>query len=258
VKRVDLEKRIRAKAPTGTSMQRFTAIAAHGRSRSVLNADHPAAVEGRTIMPARVVHASTVDRLLKSGQNSRKIGKQVVKGKWEGMPLFTLTIEERKTCPRSCAEWLTCYGANMPWALRIIHDAAFERRLIEEIASLADSHPQGFGVRLHILGDFYSLNYVRIWTDAITRHRELHVFGFTAHLPGSEIGAAIFAFASANWNRFAIRFSNGGFSTMCAEVVSDPADTETLICPAQTHKTDCCATCGFCWQSQRSIAFLRH
>jgi hypothetical protein len=28
--------------------------------------------------------------------------------------------------------------------------------------------------------------------------------------------------------------------------------------PAQTGKTDCCATCALCWHSDRTIAFLRH
>lgn len=242
-----------------SGQRRFIAYKPKGRPRAVhIPDDHPAFVEGRTIMPKTVVHASTVDRLLKSGRWSRKIGRQVTKGRWKGFPIFTLTLEERATCPRSCAQWKTCYGANMPFALRIIHDEVFEHRLWAELMALQEQHPRGFVIRLHILGDFYSEEYVQIWEAALETFPGLRVFGYTARSPFEPIGRELFALTNHRWDRFAIRFSNAGFPTGCAEVVARPEDTENVICPAQTEKTDCCATCALCWQSQRTVAFLQH
>lgn len=160
--------------------------------------------------------------------------------------------------PAGCREWATCYGSNMPYAERIIADRALEHHLPEELAMLQEHHPDGYVVRLHILGDFYSVDYVNLWLAALDRLPALRVFGYTARSPFDEIGAALFAATSARWDRFAIRFSGGGFNTLCAEVVSSPDETDNLICPAQTGKFGCCAECTVCWQSQKTIAFLRH
>ena len=40
-------------------------------------------------------------------------------------------------------------------------------------------HPNGFAVRLHNLGDFYSLQYVALWRRLLARHPALHVWGYT-------------------------------------------------------------------------------
>ena len=55
----------------------------------VLAADHPAVVEGRSLFTKPAGNHS--DRILVSGFNSKKIGKRVIKGRWAGMPIFTLT-----------------------------------------------------------------------------------------------------------------------------------------------------------------------
>lgn len=242
-----------------THQRRFVSIKPKEQPRSVnLAEDHPALVEGRTLMPNRVFHASLVDRVLKSGRWSRKTGKLVTKGRWRGFPIFTLTLEERATCPRSCAQWRTCYGRNMPFAERIIHDGVFEARLWSELEALDRLHPDGFVVRLHILGDFYSIEYVAIWEAALSIFPALRVFGYTARSPFEPIGRELFVLTNRLPDRFSIRFSNGGFATGCAEVVDRAEDTSNIICPAQTGKTDCCATCALCWQSPKTIAFLRH
>jgi hypothetical protein len=67
-----------------------------------LRQDHPAAVEGRTIFPRSVVGAADSPRLLVSGHNNSKLGKEVLRGSRAGWPIFHLTLEERATCPRSC------------------------------------------------------------------------------------------------------------------------------------------------------------
>jgi hypothetical protein len=144
----------------------------------------PFAGLGTVPMRARVYDQKDLPRLLISGHNSRKIGRTVMKGKWRGFPIFTLTLEERATCPRTCAEWVSCYGNNMNWARRIKNDRAFEERLWEELAAKQKAHPAGFVVRLHILGDFYSADYTEIWAEAMEAYPALNVFGYTAQPRG--------------------------------------------------------------------------
>lgn len=31
-----------------------------------------------------------------------------------------------------------------------------------------------------------------------------------------------------------------------------------FVCPEQTNKTRCCATCGACWSTTKNVAFLEH
>lgn len=232
---------------------------ARGLRRIVLGSEHPAIVEGRTLFPGTRIFAEETGRLLKSGHNSRKIGKEVTKGKWKGFPIYTLTLPERETCPRTCEHWASCYGNHMPWAQRIIPDQDFEAILWLELEGLDRKHPDGFVVRLHVLGDFYSRDYVRLWRHALDKFQALHVFGYTARHPYNDpIGTALRRMAAAKWGRFAIRFSGIGAPFFGAVTIEKGAASRHVVCPAQTGKTECCGTCGFCWQSQRTIAFERH
>lgn len=242
---------------SGGALRRFVSIAPRGH-RISLPPNHPALVDGRTLFPSRVEAPSDRPRLLIDGHNSRKIGRRVMKGPWRGFPIFTLTLEERATCPRSCEQWTTCYGNSMNWARRIKHGRALEERLWEELADKQQHHPGGFVVRLHILGDFYSVDYAELWAEALESYPALHVFGYTARSPQSEIGTVVAELIGVHPDRFHIRFS-GWDGPRNGSVVIDHADeTAHIICPAQTGKTDCCATCALCWHSDRTIAFLRH
>ena len=40
--------------------------------------------------------------ILKIGSNNDKLGGLIEKGIWAGLPIYSLTLEERKTCPTSC------------------------------------------------------------------------------------------------------------------------------------------------------------
>lgn len=73
-----------------------------------------------------------------------------------------------------------CYGNAMPFSRRNEPGPALEAQLEAEIEQKAREHRRGFVVRLHVLGDFYSLDYVKLWRDMIARHPELHVYGYTA------------------------------------------------------------------------------
>lgn len=243
----------------GGPLHRFAAI--KPGNGVTLSAGHPALIEARTIFPTTVnpVGHRRVKRLLKSGVNSRKIGKTVTKGRWRGFPIFTLTLEERATCPRSCKAWASCYGNGMPYAQRLVAGPAFEAALWDELSAQQLQHPHGFVVRLHVLGDFYSLGYVALWERALAAFPALHVFGYTARDPASDdIGEAVGLIVDAHPARFAIRFSGWDGPTHGSVLVAAAGDTEHLICPAQQGRTSCCATCALCWHSDRTIAFLRH
>lgn len=251
------------RAPSPSPQRRFDhgkrPESGKGSGRVVLSPNHPAALEGRPLFQGSRIFAEETKWLLKSGHNSRKIGKVVTKGKWRGFPIYTLTLPERETCPRSCEHWLSCYGNHMPFAQRLIPDSDFEEILWLELEGLNAKHPAGYVVRLHILGDFYSHSYVQFWRRALEQFPALRVFGYTARDPfQDEIGVAVRRMAMAQWDRFAIRFSGLDAPKFGAVTIERGAASEHVICPAQTGKTECCATCALCWQSKRSIAFLRH
>ena len=247
--------------PYGGVLRRFATSTPSGNGIT-LSAIHPAYRHGRTLFPSRVFDPDEMPRVLKSGLHSRKIGKTVMKGRLKGAPIFTLTLEERATCPRSCEAWAICYGNNMQAAERITPGPALEQSLWGELENMQEDYPGGFLVRLHVLGDFYSVDYVEMWGRALAAFPALHIFGYTARLPGTPIGDAIERLAEGDWGRFAIRFSGRDAPLKSAVLGDHRADSHpaggAIICPAQTEKTDCCATCALCWQSDRSIMFLRH
>lgn len=246
----------------GHALRRFTEHTPALTKVKTLDALHPAVIEGRTLYRARVTDPSTPLRLLKSGAHNRKIGGRIVKGAWRGMPVFTLTLEERATCPQSCRQWADCYGNKMNWSQRLIAGPSLEARLERELWDLAQEHPRGFVVRLHVLGDFYSVEYVRRWLAWLVRFPALRVYGYTAWPAETPIGALIAEVARRQWSRFAIRQSNGtGSERATITLYHKPNGSiarDAIVCPAQTDATECCGTCGLCWGTERNIAFLAH
>lgn len=222
------------------------------------NPNHPAIVDGRTLFPTKVMSVDVGDSL-KPAQYQSKIGNRVTKGAWKGMRIFALTLEERKTCPRSCKLWDGCYGNNMHHSRRMQHGAPLEIKLWRELSQLQRQYSRGFVVRLHILGDFYSVGYVEFWREAIDAFPALRVFGYTARQFETPIGRAIAGLRTSHWDRFAVRTSGAasGPRTMVIDAESDlPADV--ILCPAQTNATRSCATCSLCWASKKPVAFLHH
>lgn len=239
------------------SQRRFQSHAKPGNPL-VLAINHPAVVEGRSYFTKSAGAKRATGRVLISGHNQRKLGKRVVKGRWAGMEIYTLTLEERKTCPRSCAEWRSCYGNRMPWSLRAPAGEVLEHKLSAELAVLQQKHPSGFVIRLHILGDFYSVGYVQKWTGWLEEFPALHVFGYTAR--ADEIGEELENLVSRRWDRFAIRSSGAALSGIPAAIVisAEGEKGDAIVCPVQTNKTACCAICALCWSTDKTIAFLRH
>lgn len=230
-----------------------------------LPADNPAVVEGRTLFPSTVIDPKDSPALLISGANSRKLGDRVTKGPWSGFPIYQLSLEERATCPASCHHWLTCYGNGMQMARRHKNNENLLPYLRAELMDLQEEFPNGFVVRLHVLGDFFSVEYVDAWWKFIEEFPALHIFGYTAWPKDSEIGAAIRDYTENCWERFAIRFSSAEPQTQGATTIwrmpEDSKVWEGIVCPAQTGKTDCCGSCGLCWNinaKDESIAFIAH
>lgn len=239
----------------GTKQHRFAALKPTGAR--VLRDDHPAVVAGRPFFTVSALeHKRGTARILVSGHNSRKIGKSVAKGEWKGSPIFTLTLEERATCPRSCEMWKSCYGNRMHWSIRYAAGEETERRIAEELAQLQWDNPKGFVVRLHVLGDFYSVEYVDKWEGWLHQFPALRVFGYTARRLDDPIGQAVAALAKAHWRRFAIRTS-GDHLDLPAAIVGRPE--AGIICPAETGASECCGTCTLCWSApEKTIVFLEH
>lgn len=238
--------------------RRHLSYEAKGVSRVVLQPHHPASREGSTIFPGSVIPAGELVRLLKSGDNSRKTGGMVTKGRYRGLPIYTLTLEERETCPRTCEQWSSCYGNGMHWAQRIADDGTLIRRLWAELAVLNAEHKQGYLVRLHVLGDFYSVDYVNLWRQAMQDFPKLVVFGFTARQPPDPIGVAVAELTGDFYDRFRIRFSGLRMEQDGAIVVDRLEDAIGILCPAERDQARCCGSCGLCWHTNKTISFLRH
>lgn len=227
-----------------------------------LDAGHIAARLGTSLFrDGRLKSASQPEPVLKSGHNNRKIGAIIQKGRWKGYPVFTLTLEERATCPRSCAHWLDCYGNKMNWPTRWMADADLIPALDRNLSVLAREY-NNFVIRLHVLGDFYSVQYVRQWERWLDKLPGLHVYGYTAWPTSTEIGDLVSNIAKLRWDRFAVRISNGCGNERTTETVYSAALSGSvnggIVCPVQTGKTECCATCALCWQTQSKIVFLAH
>jgi hypothetical protein len=113
-------------------------------------------------------------------------------------------------------------------------------------------------VRLHVLGDFDSLEYVAFWREMLLAYPPLHIFGFTARQPADPIGRAVIALMEEFDDRVMMRVSGLGAAFMCSEVVDQPEQATGIICPAELDEKRDCASCGLCWTSDLNITFLRH
>ena len=225
--------------------------------------NRPAIAAGRSIFHAKGVKpVAAMRNVLVSGHSNVKIGRDVRKGPLRGYWIYTLSLEERATCPRSCHHWATCYGNGMPYAKRVDHRdrKALEAAIEADIRRLlAVRGRRGILVRLHALGDFFDPAYVEFWQSMLALHDRMAVYGYTAWSPDSPIGAQIAHAKSLYGDRFAIRWSNGGRDEDCTVPVRSVDEAvNAIVCPEQTGATAACATCGLCWGTRRNIAFLEH
>lgn len=219
-----------------------------------------------SIFPQRVFDPNDNETLLKDGSNQSKIGGDVLVGWLKGARIYTLTLEERATCPKSCKHWLSCYGNSMNHARRWRHGPQLMDQLREEVPDLC----RKFGkilIRLHILGDFWSNDYVEFWHELLMSNTDLHIFGFTAHKQGTEIGDAIALIRDKYPHRFMIRHSNmtGPWGSFTIDFPTEEKQIgDAVVCPEQrdamsgARKGRHCGNCGVCWSSDAPVAFVTH
>lgn len=224
-----------------------------------LTPNHAAILEERSIHQKRIFDpVSYTGKLLKSVANNKKLGNGsnvITKGKWSSFPMFSLTLEERKTCPNNCHHYRDCYGNGMAFAHRFKHGKDLEARVWSELEELSNEHKRGFVIRLHVLGDFYSKDYVSFWINALRNFRNLSIFGYTAR-KDCDIGNAILGMNQAFPIRSRIRQSHK--DTSISFVAVEIPNKDSITCPEQTGKTSSCINCSLCWESNRPIHFLNH
>ena len=214
---------------------------------------------GRTIYTNNVYDSISHNGRLLKVSNNKKLGKsKILKGRHKNKLIYSLSLEERKTCPTSCFHWKTCYGNNMPFAHRFMGNDALMKRLDDELNILSTKHKEGILIRLHVVGDFFSVNYVKFWKKMLSKYNGISIFGYTARTPFSEIGKEIAILRSLNWDRFSIRFSNS-MEKISANSEDFANAKEGIVCPEQLDKTKNCASCGLCWNKNiDNIIFKTH
>lgn len=153
-----------------------------------------------------------------------------------------------------------CYGSNMPFAVRYQHGAALETALDRDLAFLHRKYPQGFVVRLHVLGDFYSVAYVRFWIHMLHKYSTLRIYGYTHRTSNDPIGAEIDRMAAFFKRRVAIRRSHGEMGPLpLTTTIQEARETPDgfILCLYQVNGTPC-TECGLCFNGVTNVAFLEH
>lgn len=227
-----------------------------------------------TKFPNTILEPGPNDEVLLCGGLQRKIGGDVLVGRLKGARILCLTLEERATCPRSCLHWRSCYGNGMQYSKRWAAGRDLEKAIRNQIRryfETGEGVTRPLLVRLHILGDFYSMRYLRMWVELMDTYPRLHLFGFTAHGTGSRMGAAIKRVREAAPDQFAIRTS-GESGDMGSWTIDWPTEKRfvrvngdrAIVCPEQLDanaggtKNKHCGNCAACWDSKVAVAFIEH
>lgn len=209
-----------------------------------------------SLYPEKVRAIRPDEEAFRPGMSIAKLGSEVTKGRLKGARIHFLTLEERATCPTSCVVWDSCYGNNMSFAVRWKVDAALLDAMERRIALWAVNGTPRL-VRLHELGDFPSVDYVRRWMVWLVQNPWLNVFGYTAWPRASPIGRAIQAVKDEVGARFSIRWS--GYAGADGSVVfEDKVPYGTFACPEQQKRVVNCGACGACWSTTKAVAFAKH
>lgn len=234
------------------------------RDEAGLSIRHSAVIEGRSLFPTRVFSALDRPQVLLSGHSNAKIGSRIIKGAWAGFPIFTLSLEERATCPSSCGLWNECYGNALPMGVRFRYDTDLMVALDRNLNKVAEAYPRGFAIRLHVLGDFPDIAYAMQWHRWLLRIPQLHVWGYTARPMDQKIGRYVLRLNDPFPERWAFRSSvlpSTPAAPMQAATVWAGDVSDGIVCPAETGKTRTCGTCALCWAPAASdvrIVFLGH
>ena len=154
----------------------------------------------------------------------------------------------------------------MPFAHRFT-TIGLTAKLDKEIDILMDKHKKGIVIRLHVLGDFYSVSYVRFWREQLAKHPLLCIFGYTAR-KDDNIAHAIWRMNDPD--RCVIRHSGNkdydgklfatqkAFKENWSYAADESFEGKSFDCPEQTGKIKDCASCGLCWMTTKTVRFATH
>lgn len=123
----------------------------------------------------------------------------------------------------------------MQRASRQEHGPLLEATILAELNDLQRDHPNGFVVRLHVLGDFYSAEYVAMWRGALEEFPALRVFGYTAWTNDTEIGSEVARTRERHWDRFAVRTSGAAPVKCLSRSQGGSSGRNNLSSPAQQN-----------------------
>ena len=230
---------------------------------------------GNTLYPKSIRTASETPtkstglRVLKEAKDNTKLSgrsiTRIVKGPkfFRGKHLYNLTLTERETCPFTCEQWSTCYGNHMPFAHRHSIGEELLQALEADLGYLDEKRPEGYVIRLHILGDFYSVDYVKFWATMVQMHPNMGVYGYTHREYGTAIGDEVAALHAAFPGRVAIlRSDRKHIQDPLPGAFTVPSGTEPaegiVVCPEQVYEDITCLNCGLCFNGRTSVQFLEH
>jgi len=217
--------------------------------------------DGRTRFRNRVLEPGMEPHVIKSSYNVTKLGRTIEVGRWKGLPLYHLAMEERRACPSTCRLYDCCYGNSLTKVRRWRHGPKLLRYIQADLDWLDQRRVcrNGYVLRLHLLGDFFSVAYVEFWLRMLTQHPLLRIYGYTAWQPHTPIGRLIAHERDRNWERFAIRTSESDLPEKSTKTISFAPDRARIgnarVCPADQGRGTTCGKCGLCWETQEPILF---
>lgn len=241
-----------------------------------LAGNHPAVVKGVSLHHHKVQPVTPETEVVSSAVSNSKIGRYMLSpSKHAWAEIFTVTWEERKTCPRSCTHWTDCYTNNTPLMRRKDYDLAREEEILALMEAQLVTHLERIKtpylyVRLHQAGDFPTVRYVEWWSDVLTRYPRIHVFGYTHWPEESPIGRAVQRLNNAWWHtRWRIFQSSSGQPNRGANTFHTAAEAKAagnMPCPEQVGRVPTCGECQMCLPGPHSrgekftgsIGFLHH
>ena len=117
-------------------------------------------------------------------------------------------------------------------------------------------------VRLHVLGDFYSVRYVKTWERLLRDNPNLAAWGYTHRkLSGTKrdeaIARSLFDLKMNYGVRFSIRTSDEPSERFSAN--HESLGAAGIVCPEQIGRARDCGSCSLCWAApDKPITFLHH
>ena len=221
-----------------------------------LSPTHQAIVNSQTMYRKNLHDAGNYKYAVIKASTNIKLGNKVTKGHLKGARIFTLTLEERATCDSECEHWLDCYGNNMPFGHRFKANDALMVSIERDLNKL-DAKGKPYLVRLHILGDFFSVEYILFWRRQLAKREYLNVYGYTRNHPTKALGYALKLVRKQYGKRFAVRFSNYPDDPFSAQ--SENVSTDGIGCPHQLRLAKNCGACALCWTMlDKPIIFYDH